>query len=196
MDYKEQVEQVVSSAKFGDLIEFSYPIGYSHWGVYDGDGYVIHFAVAELAFSIPDESQVMSSFRGFLQTVFPVCGDLLLGETKIRRQLLSEVNVPKGARVLVSNTRHNLQPSPVDEIRRRRDALLDKEFTYKVLTFNCEHFATFVRSGKAMCNQIPGKSKNKECEDATEQFSSLVPSNTELLMPIYTLSQEYCVEFH
>jgi len=41
-----QVEQVVSSAQFGDLIEFSYPIGYSHWGVYDGDGYVIHFAVA------------------------------------------------------------------------------------------------------------------------------------------------------
>ncbi|KAG1972001.1 phospholipase A and acyltransferase [Pimephales promelas] len=155
MDYKEQVEQVVSSAQFGDLIEFSYPIGYSHWGVYDGDGYVIHFAVA-------DETQVMSSFRGFLQTVFPVCGDLLLGETKIRRQLLSEVNVPKGARVLVNNNQHDLQPSPEDEIRRRRDALLDQEFTYKILTFNCEHFATFVRSGKAMCNQIPGKSKNKE----------------------------------
>ncbi|XP_067249666.1 phospholipase A and acyltransferase 2-like [Chanodichthys erythropterus] len=169
MDYKEQVEQVISSAQFGDLIEFSYPIGYSHWGVYDGDGYVIHFGVA-------DETQVMSTFRGFLQTVFPVCGDLLLGETKIRRQLLSEVNVPKGARVLVSNGRHDLQPSPEDEIRKRRNALLDKEFTYKVLTFNCEHFATFVRSGKAMCNQIPGKPKNKECVDATEQFSSLVPS--------------------
>jgi len=28
------------------LIEFAYPIGYSHWGVYDEDGYVIHFAVA------------------------------------------------------------------------------------------------------------------------------------------------------
>ncbi|XP_039520030.1 phospholipase A and acyltransferase 2 [Pimephales promelas] len=185
MDYKEQVEQVVSSAQFGDLIEFSYPIGYSHWGVYDGDGYVIHFAVA-------DETQVMSSFRGFLQTVFPVCGDLLLGETKIRRQLLSEVNVPKGARVLVNNNQHDLQPSPEDEIRRRRDALLDQEFTYKILTFNCEHFATFVRSGKAMCNQIPGKSKNKECEEATEQFSSLVPStlvpsNTELSMPTFTL---------
>lgn len=108
----------------------------------------------ELAFSIPDETQVMSTFRGFLQTVFPVCGDLLLGETKIRRQLLSEVNVPKGARVLVSNGRHDLQPSPEDEIRKRRNALLDKEFTYKVLTFNCEHFATFVRSGKAMCNQV------------------------------------------
>lgn len=36
----------MSNAKFGDLIEFSYPIGYSHWGVYDEDGDVIHFAVA------------------------------------------------------------------------------------------------------------------------------------------------------
>uniref|UniRef100_A0A8C2EY01 LRAT domain-containing protein n=1 Tax=Cyprinus carpio TaxID=7962 RepID=A0A8C2EY01_CYPCA len=125
------VEQVVSTAQFGDLIEFSYPIGYAHWGVYDGDGYVIHFG-----------------------TIFPVCGDLLLGETKIRRQLLSEINVPKGARVSVSNNKHELEPSPVHEIRIRRDALLGKEFTYKLLTQNCEHFATFVRSGKAICNQV------------------------------------------
>ncbi|KTF84374.1 hypothetical protein cypCar_00035272 [Cyprinus carpio] len=170
MDYKEQVEQVVSTAQFGDLIEFSYPIGYAHWGVYDGDGYVIHFGVA-------DETQVMSKFRSCLQTIFPVCGDLLLGETKIRRQLLSEINVPKGARVSVSNNKHELEPSPVHEIRIRRDALLGKDFTYKLLTQNCEHFATFVRSGKAICNQIPGKPKNKESVDATELFSCLVPSS-------------------
>lgn len=41
-----QLDSIVSSAKFGDLIEFSYPVGYSHWAVYDQDGYVIHFAVA------------------------------------------------------------------------------------------------------------------------------------------------------
>lgn len=44
--YQTQVKNIVSTAKFGDLIEFSYPIGYSHWAVYDEDGYVIHFAVA------------------------------------------------------------------------------------------------------------------------------------------------------
>ncbi|TRY99893.1 hypothetical protein DNTS_034000 [Danionella cerebrum] len=164
-----QVEQVLSSVQFGDLIEFSYPIGYSHWGVYAGDGYIVHFAVV-------DESQLMNTFRGFLQTVFPVCGDLLLGETKIRRQLLLEVNVPKGAKVSISNSQHDIQPSPVDEIRRRIDGLLDKEFTYKLFTFNCEHFATFVRSGKAICNQIPRKPKNKECLEATELFQVFVPS--------------------
>ncbi|NP_001116794.1 uncharacterized protein LOC100002243 [Danio rerio] len=169
MDFKEQVEHLITTAQFGDLIEFSYPIGYAHWGVYDGDGYVVHFAVA-------DENKLMNTFRGFLQTVFPVCGDLLLGETKIRRQLLSEVNVPKGARVSVSNSQHDIQPSPPDEIRRRLNGLVDREFTYKLLTFNCEHFATFVRSGKAVCNQIPGKPKNKECVDATELFSAFVPA--------------------
>lgn len=41
-----QVEDITANAQFGDLIEFSYPVGFSHWGVYDGDGHVIHFAVA------------------------------------------------------------------------------------------------------------------------------------------------------
>uniref|UniRef100_A0A3B1K1S7 Si:ch211-229n2.6 n=1 Tax=Astyanax mexicanus TaxID=7994 RepID=A0A3B1K1S7_ASTMX len=148
-----------ASAHFGDLIEFSYPIGYSHWGVYDGDGYVIHFAVAE--------TQVMNTFRGYLQTVFPVCGDLLIGETKIRRVPVKEVTVPKGAHILVCNNRHALKPSTPEEMRIRRDALLDKELNYKLFSLNCEHFATFVRYGKAVCNQIPGKTKNKECEEAT-----------------------------
>ncbi len=46
LNCRAQVEQVVSTAQFGDLVEFTYPVGYSHWGVYDGDGYIIHFAVA------------------------------------------------------------------------------------------------------------------------------------------------------
>ncbi|XP_030641013.1 phospholipase A and acyltransferase 2-like [Chanos chanos] len=167
MDYAEQVEDIVATAQFGDLIEFSYPVGYSHWGVYDGDGYVIHFAVS-------DEGEVMKMFRNSLQTIFPLCGDLLLGETKIRRQLLSEVNVPSGAHVLISNTRHARKPSPEAEMRRRRDALLDKELTYNLFTLNCEHFATFVRYGESVCNQIPGRAKNTELKEATEVFQGLL----------------------
>ncbi|XP_072536851.1 phospholipase A and acyltransferase 4-like [Salminus brasiliensis] len=167
MEYKEQVAEIVANAQFGDLIEFSYPIGYSHWGVYDEDGYVMHFGVA-------DETQLMNTFRGYLQTVFPVCGDLLLGETKIRRQPVSEVTVPKGAHVLVCNNRHALKASTAEEIRSRRDALLDKELHYKLFSLNCEHFATFMRYGKAVCNQIPGRTKNKECEEATKAFEDIV----------------------
>ncbi|XP_053360737.1 phospholipase A and acyltransferase 4 [Clarias gariepinus] len=167
MEYKDQVVEIEASAYFGDLIEFSYPIGYSHWGVYDGDGHIIHFAVA-------DESQLMQKVRGYLQTMFPVCGDLLLGETRIRRQRLAEVNVPKGAQLLVSNTKHELQPSEYEDMKRRRDSLLDKQLPYKLFTQNCEHFATFVRYGKSVCNQIPGRSKNKECEEATKVFADIV----------------------
>ncbi|XP_070696444.1 phospholipase A and acyltransferase 2 [Pempheris klunzingeri] len=169
MDYEEQVAHIVSTAKFGDLIEFSYPIGYSHWGVYDEDGYVIHFAVA-------DEGQLMKSVRTWLQTVVPVCGDLLLGETRIRRVPLSEVNIPTGAHVLISNNRHAFTPSEPEEMRLRRDALLHQVFQYGLFTLNCEHFATFVRYGKAVCNQVPTRPKNVECVEATDVFKDIVSS--------------------
>ncbi|XP_030279451.1 phospholipase A and acyltransferase 2-like [Sparus aurata] len=167
MDYQEQVGEIVSTAKFGDLIEFSYPIGYSHWGVYDEDGHVIHFAVAE-------EGQTLKLIRTYLQSILPVCGDLLIGETRIRRVPLGAVNVPSGAQVLISNNRHAFTPSTAEDMRLRRDALLDQVFTYDLLNLNCEHFATFVRYGKAVCNQIPAKSKNVENVGATATFEGIV----------------------
>ncbi|XP_056270240.1 phospholipase A and acyltransferase 4-like [Pseudoliparis swirei] len=167
MDYQKQVEEIIPTAKFGDLIEFAYPIGYSHWGVYDEDGYVIHFAVA-------DEKQLKNNIRMYLQKIFPVCGDLLLGETRIRRVPLGEVNVPKGVTVSIGNDRHSVTPSASEDMRLRRDALLDRDFQYQLLSFNCEHFATFVRYGKAVCNQIPTRPKDKECEAATAFFKNVV----------------------
>lgn len=101
-----------------------------------------------------EEGQLMSSVRTSLQTIFPVCGDLLLGETRIRRVPLGEVNVPQGAHVLISNNRHAFTPSAPKEMRLRRDALLDQDFSYHLFNLNCEHFATFVRYGKAVCNQV------------------------------------------
>ncbi|XP_074536803.1 phospholipase A and acyltransferase 2-like [Halichoeres trimaculatus] len=167
MEYHEQIEEIISTAKFGDLIEFSYPIGYSHWGVYDGDGYVVHFAVAE-------EGKFMNRVRTSLQAWFPVCGDLLLGSTKIRRMPVGEVTVPQGAHAYISNNGHAFRASDPVEMRKRRDALLDQQLTYKLLNLNCEHFATFIRYGKSVCNQIPGKAKNVECEEATETFQKIV----------------------
>lgn len=96
----------------------------------------------------------MNNFRKYLELLLPVCGDLLLGATKIRRVLLSEVNVPKGAHVMISNSRHAFTASSPQEMRRRCDALLDQTFTYNLFTLNCEHFATFVRYGTAVCNQV------------------------------------------
>ncbi|XP_030641012.1 phospholipase A and acyltransferase 3-like [Chanos chanos] len=173
MDYTEKVNNIVATAQFGDLIEFAYPERwpylkwYSHWGVYDGDGYVIHFAA-------PDEGEVMKRFRNLLSLMqLPFFGDLLLGETKIRRQLLSDVKVPRGANVSISNNRHARRPSAEAEMRQRRDALLDKVLKYDLLTLNCEHFATFVRYGESICNQVPFRAKNTELKEATEKFKHL-----------------------
>lgn len=81
----------------------------------------------------------------------------------IRKVLLAEVNVPKGARVLINNNRHNLTPSAPDDMRLRCQALLGQVFQYHLLNFNCEHFATFVRYGKAVCNQVPGSDLYSAC---------------------------------
>ena len=96
----------------------------------------------------------MSHIRNYLQTAFPVCGDLLLGETQIRRQPLAEVNVPKGARIIISNSRHVDNSSTEKQMRSRCDALLNKVLPYRLFTLNCEHFASFVRYGRAVCNQV------------------------------------------
>uniref|UniRef100_A0A3B1JFL7 Si:ch211-229n2.7 n=1 Tax=Astyanax mexicanus TaxID=7994 RepID=A0A3B1JFL7_ASTMX len=118
--------------RFGDLIEFSYPIGFSHWGMYEGDGHVVHFAVG----------------------VFPSSGNILLGQTMIRRELLAQVPVPTGARIKISNSSHDCTASPATDMRRRLYGLLGEVLLYNLLTLNCEHFATFVRYGVAVCNQV------------------------------------------
>ena len=96
----------------------------------------------------------MKKFRDFLQKVVPLSGDILLGVTKIRRQPIAEVNVPKGASVMISNNRHTYRPCQKSEIKQRQDALLGKDLHYKLFSLNCEHFATFVRYGVAVCNQV------------------------------------------
>ena len=101
-----------------------------------------------------EEGQTLKLIRTYLQSILPVCGDLLIGETRIRRVPLGEVNVPSGAQVLISNNRHAFTPSTPEDMRLRRNALLDQVFTYDLLNLNCEHFATFVRYGKAVCNQV------------------------------------------
>lgn len=115
--------------------------------------YLCYTAWKKLSYCL-DEGELMNTIRTRLQTLFPVCGDLLIGETKIRRMPLGEVNVPSGAQVLISNNRHAFKPSAPEDMRQRRDALLDKEFPYHLFNLNCEHFATFIRYGKAVCNQV------------------------------------------
>ncbi|XP_078143216.1 phospholipase A and acyltransferase 1-like [Centroberyx gerrardi] len=144
-----QIDKNVSTAETGDLIEFAYPgTGFSLWGVYDGDGHVIHFGVA-------DENLMQSLWRSFLQQMVQhSSGNRLLKRTKIRRQPITQIKVAPGTRIKVNNNKHRLSPSPQELMRHRCDTFLDQEFTYDLLNFNSEHFATFVRYGHAVCNQV------------------------------------------
>uniref|UniRef100_A0A3Q3F9G9 LRAT domain-containing protein n=1 Tax=Labrus bergylta TaxID=56723 RepID=A0A3Q3F9G9_9LABR len=137
----------VATAKFGDLIEFSYPIGYSHWGVNDRDGYVIHFAVSGED-NIEYNAYALPS------------GDLLLGVTKVCSMLIKDVTVPTGASIRINN-HHDFDASSPEDMRRCLNALLGQDFSYHLLNLNCEHFATFVRYGKAVCNQVDGN--HRQC---------------------------------
>lgn len=96
----------------------------------------------------------MNRIRTSLETLFPVCGDLLLGQTRIRRVPLCDVKVPNGAHIMISNNRHFFTPSTPEAMRRRCDALLHETLAYNLLSLNCEHFATFIRYGKSVCNQV------------------------------------------
>ncbi|XP_028309746.1 retinoic acid receptor responder protein 3-like isoform X2 [Gouania willdenowi] len=167
MSYELQLVMIMYTAKFGDLIEFSYPIGYSHWALYDGDGYVVHFAVA-------DENWATYMFRSSLETMLPSSGTILFGKTKIRRVHIREVKVPQGVRMFINNYHHSYVASDPWYIRQRVNALLGRQFTYDLFNLNCEHFATYLRYGRAVCNQIPFRPKNEECVEATKVFRNIV----------------------
>ncbi|KAM9778163.1 phospholipase A and acyltransferase 2-like isoform 1-T1 [Syngnathus typhle] len=168
MDLEAQIEEISSKAKFGDLIEFSFPIGYSHWAVYDDDGHVIHLPVT-------DELMLMRTAQA-VHKVLASRGKLMQDATRICRVPISEVTLPRGTQIRINNNRHAFTPSSPEEIRRRRDALEDVELVYNYLVLNCEHFATFVRYGKAICNQILTKPQNRETKSATKVFRNIVDS--------------------
>ncbi|MCJ8744883.1 hypothetical protein PDJAM_G00123870 [Pangasius djambal] len=62
-------------------------------------------------------------------------------------------------------------------MRRRLNGLLGEVFDYNLLSQNCEHFATFVRYGVALCNQIP-LHKDKEQRRATQLFQDIIAQKT------------------
>ncbi|XP_032415122.1 phospholipase A and acyltransferase 2-like [Xiphophorus hellerii] len=138
---------VVCLLQIGELIEFVTPwLGLSLWGVYTGEGYVIHFGVG-------DENMPQQAGRSFLQLMAPKSkGDRVLKKTRISRQHIPEIRVPAETRIRVNNNKHNLTASPPETIWRRCETFLHQEFKYDLVNFNSEHFATFVQYGHAVSN--------------------------------------------
>ncbi|KAI3361005.1 hypothetical protein L3Q82_013213, partial [Scortum barcoo] len=146
------IDASVSTAEIGDLIEFVHPWSQlSLWGVYVGDGHVIHFGVG-------DENVTQKACRSFLQQMAPKSkGDRALKKTRICTQRVTEIKVPLGTCIRVNNNEHNLVPSTQEMMMNRCQTFLHQEFKYDLMNFNSEHFATFVRYGNAVCNQVSSK---------------------------------------
>lgn len=93
--------------------------------------------------------------RSFFQQMVPKSkGDSVLRKTRICTQRITEIKVPPGTRIRVNNNEHHLVPSPQEMMTSRCETFLHQEFKYDLMNFNSEHFATFVRYGTAVCNQV------------------------------------------
>ncbi|XP_059566607.1 phospholipase A and acyltransferase 4-like [Myotis daubentonii] len=111
-------------------------LGYSHWALYVGDGYVIHLAP-------PDEYPGAGSSSLF---------SVLSSRGKVKRELLSDV--VGGCHYRVNNhLDHEYSPLPVNKIISSAEEMVGKELAYSVLSRNCEHFVTDLRYGKARSPQ-------------------------------------------
>ncbi|XP_013923837.1 PREDICTED: HRAS-like suppressor 3 [Thamnophis sirtalis] len=110
--------------KPGDLIEI-FRLGYEHWAVYVGSGYVIH-----LTSSRDSNSKAM-----------------------VKMERLS--HVAGSDNYDVNNKHDSKYPvrSP-EEIVSRAEMLVGKKMEYNLFTQNCEHCATSLRYNVTPCDQV------------------------------------------
>jgi len=117
---------------------------------------------------------VLRSCRSFLQQLVPKSsGDRVLRKTRICRQRIAEIKVPAGTRIRVNNNKHGLVPSPQEMMTNCCETFLHQEFTYDLADFNSEHFATFVRYGRAVCTQVspPAPGGKRLCGVVTRRYN-------------------------
>ncbi|CAK6965381.1 phospholipase A and acyltransferase 4-like [Scomber scombrus] len=132
--------------KEGDMIEFPRS-GYKHYGLYTGDGEVVHFT--------PGEGK-----GGSLAPSTVVGGSV---EGAVRTDKLQDVAGTTDWKV--NNIQDNKQePKPTQEIVAAALSSVGQERPYSATSSNCEHFATECRYGKAESAQV------KKVEKAAENF--------------------------
>uniref|UniRef100_A0A674I2R4 LRAT domain-containing protein n=1 Tax=Terrapene triunguis TaxID=2587831 RepID=A0A674I2R4_9SAUR len=109
----------------GDLIEI-FRIGYQHWALYVGNGYVIHLAPPRAG-----SSSIMS---------------VLTDRAVVKKDRLWDV--AGGDRYRVNNKYDwRCSPLPVSKILMEAESLVGQKMMYSVTSENCEHFVTKLRYG-------------------------------------------------
>ncbi|NXH54197.1 HRSL1 enzyme, partial [Rhabdornis inornatus] len=122
--------------KPGDMIEIKRP-GFQHWALYVGDGYVIHVT------PVDENSPAMSA-----------CSvSLLTRKAKVKKELLKKA---VGNNAWAVNNKHDQyhNPFPAEEIIRRAEHQIDMVVLYHLFYKNCEHFATELRYGEGISEQV------------------------------------------
>ncbi|NWI49794.1 HRSL1 enzyme, partial [Calyptomena viridis] len=122
--------------KPGDLIEIKRRL-YQHWTLYLGDGYVIHVT------AVDEDAPALSASTVTLCTK----------KAMVRKQLLEEV-VGDGDWYVNNKYDSCHAPFPVEEIIRRAESWINKEWTYGLVKKNCEHFVTMLRYGDGVSDQV------------------------------------------
>ncbi|XP_064143962.1 phospholipase A and acyltransferase 3-like isoform X1 [Loxodonta africana] len=122
--------------KLGDLIEI-FRIGYQHWAIYVGGGYVIHLAPPS-EFAGAGAASVMSA---------------LMDKAIVKKELLSVVVGRDRYRI---NNKHDDRyfPLPPRKIVQRAEKLVGREVVYQLTSRNCEHFVNELRYGVACSDQV------------------------------------------
>uniref|UniRef100_A0A667IK89 LRAT domain-containing protein n=1 Tax=Lynx canadensis TaxID=61383 RepID=A0A667IK89_LYNCA len=122
--------------KPGDLIEILH-IGYEHWAIYVGDGYVIHLT--------PPSDLLGASFS--------IICSVLSSKAVVRQELLRDV--VGHCRYRVNNhLDHKYKPQPVKVIICSAKKKIGEEMEYRLLGKNCEHFVTDLRYGVPHSRQV------------------------------------------
>ncbi|KAM5138436.1 phospholipase A and acyltransferase 3-like [Mantella aurantiaca] len=117
--------------KPGDLIEFHRNL-YQHWGVYVGNGYVVHLTDQE------GWSSISSAFGGI---------------AVVRKDRLE--TVAYGYNYEVNNKYDSkCSPYPPGKIVNMALREVGKTMHYSVTSANCEHFATNLRYGNEYSDQV------------------------------------------
>ncbi|XP_053133334.1 phospholipase A and acyltransferase 3-like [Hemicordylus capensis] len=121
----------------GDLVEIFRGF-YSHWAVYVGDGFVVHLTSADKG---------LGDFSSLFQSVYTK-------KAVVKKELLKNVAGKHNYRV---NNNSDLRccPKPLPYILHEAEASVGETMDYAVASWNCEHFAKYLRYGIPVSEQIP-----------------------------------------
>ncbi|XP_039209348.1 phospholipase A and acyltransferase 4-like [Crotalus tigris] len=121
----EHIFQKGDTPKPGDMIQFQMVLPFQHWGIYIGNGEIVHFA-----YSFSD--------------IFPY---------EVRREKIKDVlGAVKSA--VWNKFDHKYPPLDPTHVVKRALHMVNKVLRFNFVTANCEHFATLMRYNKALSDQV------------------------------------------